>query len=207
MSKESENDLWEHFGLPRNEDLYPRLLLERARFWGVPAGAFNTIPAFDRIYFYHVVPMGLVAKEGVEGTWFQKDSVIAIPEDSKRRIQTMSPRGILLGAGALALEQLRTHAIDLGHYTSILRLSPFRVVVDYVNSREFTVTSSRAQDIIGSEDTARMLKEGKILRKWVERPDFTGYVYETAPGYENDREANFIPKGATPYQATPYQDM
>jgi hypothetical protein len=211
----AEPSLWEQYGVPHNEDLYPRKLLERMVEWGLPKEGLELTPAFDRVLMMHVMPKGYVKipkknpdDPSEKTAWgFLGSGSIVMPASSETREKDMAPRGFLVSAGAAGLEQLRTNGINLGDYVYLIRLSPYRLAVGRNSAGLILLTATRAQDIIASEDKVKRIEDGKILRKWTQTNKFSGYVYETAPGFENDSDANFIPGASTPSAPTPYEDM
>jgi len=196
-----DEDFWKKMGVPRDEKRYPRLLVERCVKWGVPPAALKFQAAFDRVMVYHVMPMGIEARDG---KWFFRDSIIQIPESENDRLQNMAPRVIIISMGLSAAEQLNSHGVDLGHYATVLRLSPYRIPVDYNFGKPITLTAVRAQDLIGSEDTCRLYDEGKIERYWDAASN--GYGLRTVEAFKEDRDANFIQEGL-PAVSTPHEDM
>jgi len=205
-----QEDLWKAYGVPRNGDLYPRILLERAVQWGIPKEALRCTCAYDRVLLKHVMPLG------VEGRWNEKtgkvehfygsEGIIEIPEFSKEKLQNTAPRVLIISAGLDALAQLRTNGINIGHYVHIQKLSPYRMPMDYNAGVPYLLTSARAPDVQNCEDTTRLLNEGKLVRKWRRDKDFVGFVYEKGPGFENDPEVSYI-TGAPPVDVESWSDL
>jgi len=201
------DDLWAHYGLPHNTDIFPKILLQRAFEWQFPEEFFSLAPTFDRCLVRHTFPIGFYKKSSEDKDWYVEGTNMVVPPSEHARLENMSPRVVLVAAGEAALGQLRTHGVDLGHICTILRTSPFRVQAKSKLGTPITLTAVRAGDIIQSEDKMRLMREGKIERKWINTEDYTGYVLRTAPGYEDDGEANFIPKDCLPANAPSWEDF
>jgi len=199
MDEAKKTDPWEAMGVPKDEIRYPRLLVERCIEWAIPPAALKLQPAFDRVLVKHIMPMGIEARDG---KWFFRDSIIQIPETEEDRLQNMAPRVLIVAMGLSAAEQLNSHGIDVGHYATILRLSPYRIPIDYNFGKPITLTACRAQDLIGSEDTCRLYDEGKIERRYDKESNGYGLTVKA----KGDRDANFIQDGL-PSVSNPSEDM
>jgi len=121
----------------------PSLLDERRLRFAIPDGAFRTQAVFDRILVWQVSDW--------EGETYG-DTMIVMPELAKARTQEAAPRGILISAGQLALDGLRSNGIELGHVVRFIRLAPWRMRVDTIGGQEQHALILRSGDLIGSED-------------------------------------------------------
>ena len=70
-----------------------------------------------------------------------------------------APRGVIVTAGLLALDALRSNGMDLGHIVNFGRLAPFAKVIDEIGGHVMTLLIMSAGDIISSEDLPRLLKD------------------------------------------------
>lgn len=154
--------------------LQTRLIEQRRIEYLIPDAAFDVMPASDTVYVWQ---MTMVERKG-----------LILQTDNQRDYErNTAPSGIIVGAGLLALDQLRSHGIDLGHIVRLLRLSPFRMECCYVGPQARSVLVMHAGDIKGSEDTMRMLRSGELILESVEEDGPQGYkvrrhVYRTRAG-------------------------
>jgi hypothetical protein len=94
---------------------------------------------------------------------FIPGGVLVKAESMKSREEKESPRGILVGAGLRAMDYLRGYHIELGHIVWIARLSPWRHVVEVrSDGTPLDMFFMNASDIKGSEDVARMRRDGTL---------------------------------------------
>lgn len=138
----------------------PALLDERRLHYLIPDIAFKVQPCFDRVF----VAQALHHSE--EGEHFVEGGRIIRPQTSQARAAREMPRGILVSAGIIALDSLRSHGIDLGHMISFTDASPWQLPLGRVgtgeDSMEFSLLQMRAGSISGSEDTRELLASGRM---------------------------------------------
>jgi len=138
----------------------PPLLDERRLEYLVPDVAFKVQPCFDRVF----VAQALHHSE--EGEHFVEGGLIVKPQTSQSRSARELPRGLLVSAGIIALDALRSHGIDLGHMVSFTNQMPWQLplgrVGDAENSMEFSLLQMRAGDISGSEETRKLMLAGRL---------------------------------------------
>lgn len=132
----------------------PRLLDERRLDYGITDRAFEWQASFDRCYIWQV-PMQ-------KGDKFEADSLIHMPESVQQREKAKAPQGIIISAGLTALDQLRSHGIDLGHKVLFCHAAPYHIRYDTVLGLEQHLIVLLAGDIIGSEDLAKNLKKREV---------------------------------------------
>lgn len=126
------------------------LLLERVKQYGIILPKCQ--PVFDRIFIYKIP-----GEEKLEG------SSIIMPGNAFHN----ADRGVLVYAGLRALDELKSHGIDLGHIVWYARLSPWQRRYAGVGLQEGRaaigdVVVLRASEIVGSEDLWRETwEEGK----------------------------------------------
>lgn len=135
-------------------ELLPPLLEERRWPHFIPDQAFDIMPAVDTVHIWQI---------GRPRATFSDGGMIVMSEQGRDQQRNESPRGIIVTAGLLALDQLRSHGIDLGHIVYLLRMSPYRLPMDMIGHRESTgLLVLHAGDIKGSEDTMAMLRSGEL---------------------------------------------
>ena len=124
----------------------PMLLEKRRHEYGIPNGAFESFPAFDKVYVWQI-PNQERRTYAKEGTILKPDAVIAYDRNT-------APRGVLISAGLQALDALRSTGIDIGHIIRFKKFSPFIQPIDEIDGKELTVWVIRDGDIVSSEDLA-----------------------------------------------------
>lgn len=130
----------------------PKLLDERRLEYGLPDAMFQTATLFDRIYVYQIAN----SDRETYG-----DTSIIMPKTVQSRIEAETPRGILVSAGATALDHLRSNGVDLGHIVRFIKNAPWKMDVDTIEGHVFSVLVMRDGDLTGSEDLQAALKAGK----------------------------------------------
>ena len=88
-----------------------------------------------------------------------------------------NPRGILIAAGPLARDELKSNGCDLGHVVTFIKLAPWRLQVGSHGGHDVHIMILRSCDIIASEDLARQLREGtKKIEEFVVRKDNRAFI-------------------------------
>lgn len=141
---------------PPGELRLPKLLEARRLEYGITDGAFRLQAAYDRILVFQLQEVHLM-----KGT-FGEDSKILMPKAFEDSAERAAPRGIIVSAGLKALDELRTNGMDLGHIVTFNHVSPWRIETDIIEGKKMRLLVMHAGHIIGSEDTARMLREREI---------------------------------------------
>lgn len=131
---------------PRGHYNIPKLLDERRFEYAIPNGAFESFPAFDKVYVHQLV-LNERRTYAPEGTIVMPDAVVSV--DRNR-----APRGIIVAAGLAALDSLRSSGIDLGHIIRFKKMAPFIQPVANIKGHELTIMVIRDGDIVSSEDLA-----------------------------------------------------
>lgn len=129
----------------------PPLLDARRIEWQITDGAFAIAPLFDRVYL-HQIELHVTGKKGL----------IHLPDTIRKKEHLMCPRGIIVGAGLMALDALRSNGVDLGHIVRFVHVNPWRLVVDYAEGFEPQVLVMTDGCLTGSEDLADMLRSGAM---------------------------------------------
>lgn len=132
----------------------PKLLDERRLEYGITDRAFDWHASFNRVYIWQI-PMQ-------KGDKFEADSLIHMPESVQQREKVKAPQGIVVSAGLTALDNLRSHGIDVGHKVLFCHAAPYHIRYDTVLGLEQHLIILSAGDIIGSEDLATNLKNRTV---------------------------------------------
>lgn len=131
-----------------------KLVEEKRWKYGIPDEAFfNQCPAFDRILVVQI-------PEDESDTY--GDSGLVKTETAKKRDLVEAPRGIIVGAGLSALDQLRSNGIDLGHTVGFVRLAPFRRPYATIAGERISLVVLVAGDIVDSEDLGQQLRARQV---------------------------------------------
>lgn len=166
----------------------PELLEKRRLEYGIPDGAFASRCVFDRVFIWQI------AQEWEAGETFGRTSIV-MPEAVKAKRKDQAPRGILVGAGAAALDHLHSNGIEPGHIVSFVRLSPWRFICGVTASgKEQAVLIMRDGDLISSEDLEHDLRAGRTVIRYepesrqhvVTQPGETGFRIPTTPHISED---------------------
>ena len=143
-------------------NLIPPLLDWRRGEHGITNAAFNHRCAYDRIFVFQISQFDQQETYG--------DTGIIMADSTKQKERAEAPRGVIVSAGLLALDNLRSNGIDLGHIVSFVHAAPWRMRFDVVNGRNQHLLVLRDGDLIASEDTERLLRGGYISEQIVHLP-------------------------------------
>ncbi len=156
---------------PRGTYNIPMLLDERRFEYGIPNGAFEHFPLFDKVYIWQLtLTERRTYSDG--GAIVKPDAVIASDRNT-------APRGIIVSAGLQALDSLRSTGVDIGHIVRFKKFSPFIQPVGEINGVPLTVMVIRDGDIVSSEDLAREY-HGRTISIVNASPDKLGYDFRFA---------------------------
>lgn len=131
----------------------PPLLDHRRLQYGIIDAAFHYggQAAWDKV-LVHQIPQ-------YEGDTYG-DTKILMPESAKRTEAQTAPRAIIVSAGLIALDQLRSNGMDLGHIVTFANQGHWRLRVgDVAGSLEYLIILQTG-DIVSSEDTRRLIDMG-----------------------------------------------
>ena len=136
----------------------PKLLDEKRVKYGIPNSAWNVHPAFNKVLVWQI-PLEDTKSYG--GGLIQKTDAVL------KRELTEAPRGVVIGAGLTALDNLRSHGIDVGHTVVFTHLAPFRLRLPMIAGKESVLVIVEAEYIFASEELAKNLKsrQCRILAK------------------------------------------
>lgn len=120
--------------------------------WWITDGAFEDQPVYDRVMIWQL-PIFSVQETGA--------SNLILTENEEKREQESAYRGILIGAGALALDALRSNGMELGYIVSFIRQAPWRMEVDRIDGLPQWILGMRAGDIVASLTLTGKLRDRK----------------------------------------------
>lgn len=128
----------------------PPLLAQRRLEFTIPDGAFAQMPLYDRVLVYQLGEKHFTEKVGS----------IFLPETTQERLHDEAPRGVIVGAGLKALDELRSNGCDLGHIVRFVKMAPYRLIVDFVNNKSVTCLVMMSGHIVASEDLEEERRSG-----------------------------------------------
>lgn len=163
----------------------PELLDKRRLEYGIPNGAFESYPGFDKVYLYQI-PL-----PGQGGEHYSKGGSILKPETVQSWERNTAPRGIIVAAGLQALDSLHSSGFELGHIVRFKKMSPFIMPVAEIKGKWLSVYVIRDGDIEASEDLASKLNNREITIKNVSKD---GYDWRIA-----DKDGNVSGLKTSPY--------
>lgn len=134
----------------------PPLLEARRMEWGITDGAFDCQAAYDRILIFQI------PQKGFEKGMYGGESRLIVPENAQELRKRQAPRGIIVSAGLKALDELRSNGMELGDIVMFNHVAPWRVETDVIGGKMHYLLVMHTGHIIGSEDTARRLRNGEL---------------------------------------------
>jgi hypothetical protein len=152
---------------PRGQLGLPPLLESRRWEYGITDGAFDRQAVFDRVFIRQIAMQ--------KGNTYEPESKIVMPDSVKMKEKNKAPHGIVVSAGLTALDQLRSHGIDLGHKVLFAHTAPYHIRYDILDGEEQHLIILLAGDIIGSEDLASNLKSRAV--RYLARTTETGVAH------------------------------
>ncbi len=144
-------------------------LVDQKRWqYGIPDCAFfNQSPAFNKILVAQIPEVG-------EESDVYAGTTIIKTEITKKRDQVEAPRGVIVGAGLQALDELRSNGIDIGHTIGFTRLAPFRRRAGVIAGQPILLVVLLAGDVVDSEDLGAQLRGRKC--RVVAKPNEEGVM-------------------------------
>ncbi len=124
----------------------PGMLDRRRHEYGIPNGAFEHFPLYDKVYIWQL--------NMTERETYSEGGAIIKPEARLAHDRATAPRGVIVSAGLQALDSLRSTGIDIGHIVRFKKFSPFIQEVAEIDGHPLTVMVIRDGDIVASEDLA-----------------------------------------------------
>ncbi len=143
-----QRQLEEYFPDPGTMGL-PRLLDDKRVKYGIPASAWKSQAVFNKILVWQL-PIDEASTYG--------GGLIVKTDERKARERNEAPRGIIVSAGLQALDELRSHGVDLGHTVHFTHTAPFRKRLPAIAGKEPSLVILHSGDIFDSEELAETLK-------------------------------------------------
>lgn len=164
----------------------PKLLEEKRVKYGIPDSAWKSQAVFNKILVWQL-PIDEAATYG--------GGLIVKTDERKARERNEAPRGIIVSAGLQALDELRSHGVDLGHTVHFTHTAPFRKRLPAIAGKEPSLVILHSGDIFDSEELAETLKarRARIVARDVDGVTEHFYCDETG-------------KAWTPAQDVPSED-
>lgn len=122
-------------GLPEKLDA---LRLEH----GITDGYFEFQCIWDRIFVFQTFAF--------DSKTFVPGGLIELSDNDKKVERYSSPRGIIIGAGLMALDALRSHGQELGDTVCFIQQAPWRMEVDRIGGHSEWMLIFRVGDISGN---------------------------------------------------------
>lgn len=133
----------------------PPLLEHRRQHYGITDGAFRRRALYDRIMAYQI--------GNFEGQETFGDTSILMPDTVKSRDKWTAPRAVIVSAGLKALDNLRSHGVDLGHVITFVRNAPWQIESDVIDGKTEHIVVLRDGDLVASEDTERLVRHQFLI--------------------------------------------
>lgn len=130
------------------------LLDERRLEYGITDKAFEAQAVYDRVFVFQL-PM-------VHGDKFEGSSLY-MPDTTKHREMNGAPRGIIISAGPLALDSMRSNGVDLGHIILFVNAAPYHIRYDTIGGKFKNLIVLTAGDVVASEDLTQNLRK-RVVR-------------------------------------------
>ncbi len=146
--RELQQAIEENFSPPGTLGLPPLLDDKRCKH-GIPDSAWKSQAVFNKILVWQIP---------VDGSETYGGGVIVKTEAQKKRELSEAPRGVIVSAGLQALDELRSHGVDIGHTVFFTHLAPFRKRLPPIAGKEPSLVILHAGDIFDSEELAEKLK-------------------------------------------------
>ncbi len=157
----------------------PPLLEEKRLKYEIPDACFLWHAAVDRVFAFQVP----TEKENFHG------GAIIAPETTRAYEERVTPKMVIVNAGLKALDNLRSHGIDIGHTVVTNQMVPYRFEVGLgVDNKMASMHILRDGDICGSLELMAAVKSGrcKIVQREcrdVDGNSFIEHVYQDERGH------------------------
>lgn len=155
-------------------------LLEHRRLdFGIPDGAFQTSQAlFERV---NIWPVALPSD--VKETY--GDTKVIKTAGTQKVEEQDTSRGVIISAGAKALDVLRSNGVDLGQIIYFTRLAIYGITVDWIGGKPKRIKMLNVGEVTDAEDVLFAMQAGRI--RWggepykhnIEAVDIAGRVIAT----------------------------
>jgi len=175
----------------------PPLLEARRLKYSIPDQFFESYPCNNKVYVFQI-------EDEEEGKFGGKDGIIHMAEATEARRAEAAPKGILLGGGLKAMDQMYSNGYWPGHIVGFICMNPWRKPVGTMGGRGLHVMVMTAGDIIDSSDLAvamrageaehayreHTLDDGTITREYYLQDTKTGLVWDPSAVEMTKEEAD-----------------
>ena len=134
----------------------PELLDGRRHKYGLTDAVFAQQAMFDRVMIMQI--------DRDDCDTYDPNGLIVMSDKGKTRKLESQPRGIIVSAGLLAMDQLETNGSGLGHIVTFARLVPWHIPFEMIKGMERYIIPIMTSDILADEDLWANLRAGKIKR-------------------------------------------
>lgn len=148
-----QKEIEANFSPPGMLGLPPLLDAKRVKH-GIPDSAWKSQAVFNKVLVWQVP---------VDESKAYGSGVILKTDQAIKREMSEAPRGVIVSAGLQALDELRSHGVDLGHTVFFTHLAPFRKRLPMIDGKESSLVILHAGDIFDSEELAMNLK-ARVVR-------------------------------------------
>ncbi len=132
----------------------PGMLDRRRHEYGIPNGAFEHFPLYDKVYIWQL--------NMTERETYSEGGAIIKPQARIAHDRATAARGIIVSAGLAALDSLRSTGVDIGHIVRFKKFAPFIQEVQEINGVVLSVMTLRDGDMVSSEDLAADFHAGRV---------------------------------------------
>lgn len=128
-------------------------VLEKARLeHGIIDAYFKGMPGFDGVVLFQLP---------INSHSLSKGGLVIMSDGAKDMEQLTSTKAIIISAGLIALDQLRSNGYDIGHVVLFTRMALYRPVIEVIDGHEQRAIIVHAPDIRWSETLQEELRAGK----------------------------------------------
>jgi hypothetical protein len=143
-----QREIEANFSPPGALGLSPLLDQKRVKH-GIPDSAWNSQAVFNKILVWQIA---------VDESETYGGGLIAKTEAQRKKELSEAPRGVIVSAGLQALDELRSHGVDVGHTVYFTHLAPFRKRLPAILGKESALVILHSGDVFDSEELAQNLK-------------------------------------------------
>ncbi len=148
---ELQREIEANFSPPGSLGLSPLLEAKRVKY-GIPDSAWKSQAVFNKVLIWQL-PVDEADTYG--------GGLIVKTDERKARERNEAPKGVIVSAGLQALDELRSHGVDIGHTVYFTHTAPFRKRLPSIAGKEPSLVILHSGDIFDSEELAESLKARK----------------------------------------------
>lgn len=164
----------------------PPLLEEKRLKYNIPDCYFQHQATYDRCLCFQLEDSKYLG------------TTLELADTTKDWQRMMSPKVVIVSAGLLALDNIRSHGIDLGHTVIINQMTPYRFEGGVVNGKVQRILIIRDGDICASEELSRDMQTGRCrvdakMVKGKDGSEFAQHFFVDKDGKTWDPQTPWIP--------------